>query len=134
MKMLRYCSKGLTECASIVAWSRAASIIPGSSGSLLPSCQARLIDDSGADITNYDVPGELYLKSPSRIPGYLVEDESVNAQFLVDGWLPTGDIGFFRLGPKGDEHLFLVDRLKDMIKVNVCFYQPKTAFAFQSDG
>ncbi|RYP15657.1 hypothetical protein DL767_010302 [Monosporascus sp. MG133] len=108
---------GLTECVSIVTWSRTADVIPGSSGSLLPSSQARLIDASGADITKYDVPGELYLKSPSRIPGYLGEDESVNANFVIDGWLPTGDIGFFRLGPNGDEHLFLVDRLKDMIKV-----------------
>jgi hypothetical protein len=40
-----------------------------------------LIDDSGADITEYDVPGELYLKAPSRILGYLGEDESVNAKF-----------------------------------------------------
>ncbi|PCG89490.1 AMP-dependent synthetase/ligase [Penicillium occitanis (nom. inval.)] len=109
---------GLTECGSIVAWSRSASIIPGSSGSLLPSYQARLIDDCGADITEHDVPGEIYLKSPSRIPGYLGEDDAANAKFLVDGWLPTGDIGFFRLGPMGDEHLFVVDRLKDMIKVN----------------
>jgi acyl-CoA synthetase (AMP-forming)/AMP-acid ligase II len=101
---------------------------------LLPSCQARLIDGSGGDITEYEVPGELYLKSPSRIPGYLGEDESVNAKFLVDGWLPTGDIGFFRLGPKGDDHLFLVDRLKDMIKVNVSCYRPKNALALLPDG
>ena len=114
---------GLTECVSIVTWSRAADIIPGSSGSLLPSNQARLIDASGADVSKYDVPGELYLKSASLIPGYLGEDDSVNANFVIDGWLPTGDIAIFRLGPNGDEHLFLVDRLKDMIKVKVSCHQ-----------
>lgn len=97
--------------------------MPGSSGSLLPSNQARLLDANGAEITDYDVPGELYLKSAALIPGYLGEEESVNARFVIDGWLPTGDIGFFRLGPKGDDHLFLVDRLKDMIKVKVSCYQ-----------
>jgi long-subunit acyl-CoA synthetase (AMP-forming) len=112
----------LTECVSIVTWSRAADILPGSSGSLLPSNQARLLDANGVDITEYDVPGELYLKAPTLIPGYLGEEESVNAKFVIDGWLPTGDIAFFRQGPTGDAQLFLVDRLRDMIKVKVSHY------------
>lgn len=110
---------GLTECVSIVSWSRAADILPGSSGLLLPSNQARLISAEGEEITAHDVAGELYLRSPALIPGYLGEDESVAAKFVIDGWLPTGDVGFFRLSPKGDSHLYLVDRLKDMIKVKV---------------
>jgi len=46
---------------------------------------------------------------------------------LVGEWLPTGDIGFFRKGENGNEHLFLVDRVKDMIKVKVC---SSTFFSF----
>ncbi|KAF4334070.1 phenylacetyl ligase [Fusarium beomiforme] len=108
---------GLTECVSIVTFTRPADIMPGSSGCLLPSNQGRLIDQNGKEITDYDTAGELYLKSAAMIPGYLGEDEAARAKFTIDGWLPTGDIGFFRRSPHGDDHLYLVDRLKDMIKV-----------------
>ncbi|KAH7216933.1 uncharacterized protein BKA55DRAFT_744019 [Fusarium redolens] len=108
---------GLTECVSIVTFTRAADIMPGSSGCLFPSNQGRLIDQDGQEITTYDTAGELYLKSAAMIPGYLGEDDAMRAKFTIDGWLPTGDIGFFRRSPHGDDHLYLVDRLKDMIKV-----------------
>ncbi|KAH7467736.1 Acyl-CoA ligase [Fusarium oxysporum f. sp. matthiolae] len=108
---------GLTECVSIVTFSRAADIMPGSSGCLFPSNQGRLIDQEGKEITTYDTAGELYLKSAAMIAGYLGEDDAMRSKFTVDGWLPTGDIGFFRRSPHGDDHLYLVDRLKDMIKV-----------------
>ncbi|KAF9767599.1 hypothetical protein IL306_015213 [Fusarium sp. DS 682] len=108
---------GLTECVSIVTFTRPADIMPGSSGCLLPSNQGRLIDQNGQEITDYGTAGELYLKSAAMIPGYLGEDEAARSKFTIDGWLPTGDIGFFRRSPHGDDHLYLVDRLKDMIKV-----------------
>lgn len=91
--------------------------MPGSSGCLLPSNQARLVGEDGQDIFDYDTPGQLFLKSAALIPGYLGEEESANGSFVIDGWLPTGDIGFFKRSPHGDDHLYLVDRLKDMIKV-----------------
>lgn len=117
---------GLTECVSPVTLTPATDIAPGSSGLLLPSVKARLIDAAGEDIDEHEIPGELYLKSPTRIPGYLGESEEDDAKFLVGGWLPTGDIGFFRQGIDGNEHLFLVDRVKDMIKVKVCFPRLET--------
>ncbi|KAF4448429.1 putative phenylacetyl-CoA ligase [Fusarium austroafricanum] len=107
---------GLTECVSIVTYSRSADIMPGSSGVLLPSNQARLLDQDGQEVNTYNTPGQLYVKSAALIPGYLGDDAG-NTDFVVDGWLPTGDICFFRRSPHGDDHLFLVDRLKDMIKV-----------------
>ncbi|KAL9474315.1 hypothetical protein ACSS6W_008695 [Trichoderma asperelloides] len=108
---------GLTECVSPVTLTPRSDIAPGSSGLLLPSVKAILIDAEGQEITDHEVPGELYLQSPTQIPGYLGESEEEDAKFLVNGWLPTGDIGFFRKGTNGNEHLFLVDRVKDMIKV-----------------
>ncbi|PTB37960.1 putative NRPS-like protein biosynthetic cluster [Trichoderma asperellum] len=108
---------GLTECVSPVTLTPRSDIAPGSSGLLLPSVKAILIDAEGREITDHEVPGELYLQSPTQIPGYLGESEEEDAKFLVNGWLPTGDIGFFRKGTNGNEHLFLVDRVKDMIKV-----------------
>lgn len=106
--------------------------MPGSSGCLFPSNQGRLIDQEGKDITTYDTAGELYLKSAAMIPGYLGEDDAMRSKFTVDGWLPTGDIGFFRRSPHGDDHLYLVDRLKDMIKVKVCFLPSSHASSLTS--
>lgn len=117
---------GLTECVSPVALTVRSDIAPGSSGLLLPSVKARLIGAAGEDITEHEVSGELYLQSPTRIPGYLGETDEDDAKFLVDGWLPTGDIGFFRQGMNGNEHLFLVDRVKDLIKVKGLQVSPST--------
>lgn len=118
---------GLTECVSPVTLTPRSDIAPGSSGLLLPSVKAILIDAEGREITDHEVPGELYLQSPTQIPGYLGESEEEDAKFLVNGWLPTGDIGFFRKGTNGNEHLFLVDRVKDMIKVKVCRLRLETS-------
>ncbi|KAK3934811.1 hypothetical protein QBC46DRAFT_453931 [Diplogelasinospora grovesii] len=117
---------GLTECVSPVTLTARSDVAPGSSGLLLPSVKARLIGAAGEEITEHEVPGEVYLQSPTRIPGYLGESEEDDAKFLVSGWLPTGDIGFFRQGTNGNEHLFLVDRVKDMIKVKGLQVSPST--------
>ena len=81
------------------------------------------MDEEGLDIESYDCPGEVYLKSPTVIQGYLDDKEANQTLLSQDGWLRTGDIGLFRISPNNAEHLFIVDRVKDMIKVkvNYCF-------------
>ena len=96
----------------------------GSSGSLLPCTEVRLVDADGGDVDAHDVPGEIYLRSPSNIYGYLHDKASNEEIFAGDGWLRTGDVGIFRLSPKGVEHLFVVDRVKDLIKVKVSITTP----------
>jgi len=55
-------------------------------------------------------PGEILIRSASLMQGYWKQPEAT-ANALIDGWLHTGDIGYF-----DDEHyLFVVDRKKDMI-------------------
>jgi long-subunit acyl-CoA synthetase (AMP-forming) len=57
--------------------------------------------------------------SPGLFVGYLGEEEATKNTLDADGWLRTGDVGMMRMGPNGTEHLFIVDRIKDMIKVKV---------------
>jgi hypothetical protein len=52
--------------------------------------------------------------------GYLNNDKATKETF-EDGWMRTGDEAVFRKGPKGTEHVFIVDRIKELIKVKVCF-------------
>ena len=56
--------------------------------------------------------GEIQVRSPSVMAGYLPEEETADA--FADGWYRTGDVGW--LEPEGWVHL--TDRSKEMIKVN----------------
>jgi long-subunit acyl-CoA synthetase (AMP-forming) len=98
----------------------------GSSGSLLPNVKAKILSIEGGEITCYDQPGELVVQSPSVALGYLKNDKANTETFLEDKdgngrWMRTGDEAVFRKAPSGNEHLFIVDRIKELIKVKVSF-------------
>lgn len=90
----------------------------GSSGSFLPMVEARIMSVDGVEITGFDQPGELVIKSPSVVLGYLNNDEADRETFQ-DGWMRTGDVAIIKKSPKGNEHCFIVDRIKELIKVKV---------------
>jgi acyl-CoA synthetase (AMP-forming)/AMP-acid ligase II len=74
---------------------------------------ARIVDpETGAEITEAGLPGELRIKGPGVFPGYLPAS-GVPDPFDEDGFLKTGDI----LEIAGDElqYLHYVDRSKDMV-------------------
>lgn len=109
---------GLTETCTVVSSSPADDIWFGSSGSLLPSVEVRIVSPDGAEITEYDQPGEIVIRSPSIVLGYL-DNETANRETFRDGWMYTGDEGLIKKGPRGTEHLWIVDRIKELIKVKV---------------
>lgn len=113
---------GLTESSVAVAMSSPHEHLQGSVGVLLPLYQARLLREDGTEVEAFNEPGELLLSSPNQAQGYLGYDEASAVTFR-DGWLRTGDVAVFRQSPKGDSHLCIVDRLKDMIKVKVRNFQ-----------
>lgn len=84
----------------------------GNLGSPLPGVQIKIADLK----TDAPLPpgkhGEVLLKGPSRILGYMNRPEANKSAFTEDGWYRTGDIGY--VTPEGN--LFLVDRIKQMIK------------------
>jgi len=84
----------------------------------------------GVEITGYDQPGELIVQSPSVVLGYLNNDKANRETFLADTdgggrWMRTGDEAVIRVAPSGNEHVFIVDRIKELIKVKV---GPSTKF------
>ncbi|MCJ1433560.1 hypothetical protein MMC27_002923 [Xylographa pallens] len=107
---------GLTETSTVACSTSYDDIDFGSSGSLVPGCEARLVTIEGTDIEGYDQPGELLLRSPSVTLGYLKNDLATRETFQ-DGWMRTGDEAVVRKSPKGNEHIWIVDRLKELIKV-----------------
>jgi len=87
-------------------------IKPGSVGPLLPNVEARIVDVvSGTDL-GHDERGELLVRGPNVMRGYLNRPAESQAMLQSDGWMHTGDVGYFDT----DGHLYIVDRLKELIK------------------
>lgn len=109
---------GLTETCTVVSSTHPDDIWLGSSGALIPGFEARIVTPENEEITAYDTPGELVVRGPSVVLGYLNNDKATQETF-VDGWMRTGDEAVMRVSPKGIEHVFIVDRIKELIKVKV---------------
>jgi long-subunit acyl-CoA synthetase (AMP-forming) len=109
----------MTETATVVCSTAPDDIWLGSSGCLLPGTEARIVTPDGKDITEYDTPGELLVRSPSVVLGYLNNKKATAEAFQEGEWLRTGDEAVIRLSAQGTEHVWIVDRIKELIKVKV---------------
>jgi acyl-CoA synthetase (AMP-forming)/AMP-acid ligase II len=104
---------GLTETHGIVTAnsSRLYLAKPDSAGPIVPTLDAKLVDDEGNDLAaGPDVVGQLCVRGPIVIKGYLNRPEAT-ADAIRDGWFNTGDIA--RIDDDG--FVFIVDRAKDMV-------------------
>ncbi|ODM15421.1 hypothetical protein SI65_09024 [Aspergillus cristatus] len=108
---------GLTETSTVVCSTHPEDFLLGSSGCLMPGAEVRILSPEGQEIKSYDTPGELVVRSPSVVLGYLNNDKATKETFR-DGWMHTGDEAVIRQNPKTkSEHIFIVDRIKELIKV-----------------
>ncbi|KAJ4566391.1 hypothetical protein HRR86_001495 [Exophiala dermatitidis] len=111
---------GLTETCTVVCSSSPTDIWFGSSGCLIPGMEAKVMSVEGNEITGYGQRGELLVKSPSVVLGYLKNEKATMETFvdMPEGrFMRTGDEVEFRVSPKGNEHVWVVDRIKELIKV-----------------
>lgn len=81
---------------------------PRSSGALSPIMQVRIAGDDGRELPEGE-PGEIQVRGVTVMREYWRQPEATAAA-LRDGWLSTGDVGYLESG-----HLYVVDRLKDVI-------------------
>ncbi|MFF8280988.1 AMP-binding protein [Streptomyces lateritius] len=93
------------------------SLSVGSIGFAVPNVEFRLVDpDTGAEVEAVEngrsATGELQVRGPNVMAGYLGNAKATEETILADGFLRTGDIA--RLGPQGE--VYVVDRLKELIK------------------
>jgi long-chain acyl-CoA synthetase len=80
-----------------------------SAGRPTPVTEVRIVDESGRD-QPLGVSGEIVARGPHTMLGYWKKPEET-ARALQDGWVFTGDAGYF----DDDGFLYIVDRVKDMV-------------------
>jgi len=85
---------------------------PGSIGPLIPNTEAKYVDPVTGEELGAGETGELCIRGPQVMKGYLNNAEATKNSIDADGWLHTGDIGY----ADTDGYFFLVDRLKELIK------------------
>lgn len=85
----------------------------GSVGRTLAGTECRIVNtETGVDMgPNED--GELWVKGPQVMKGYLNNPGATKETIVEGGWLRTGDIGCI----DDDDYLYIHDRLKELIKV-----------------
>ena len=104
---------GMTETCGIITANSAELFLakPESCGSVVPTLEAKLVDDDGNDLpVSASTVGTLCVRGSIVIKGYINRPEAT-ADAIRDGWLNTGDIA--RIDDDG--FVFIVDRAKDMV-------------------
>ncbi|MEU8292403.1 4-coumarate--CoA ligase family protein [Streptomyces pseudogriseolus] len=86
---------------------------PGTVGKLIAGTEMRIVslDDPGKDLGPGE-SGEILIRGPQVMKGYLGRPDATAAMIDEDGWLHTGDVGH----ADADGWLFVVDRVKELIK------------------
>ncbi len=102
---------GMTELSPVSHATAGADFKSGSSGVTVPNTECRLVDALGGDVAAGE-EGELWVRGPQVMTGYLNNDEATRETIDGDGWLHTGDVARI----DADGHLFIVDRVKELIK------------------
>ena len=103
---------GLTETSPILTSSRG-DAKPGSVGRAVDDVELILVEEDGTPVDAGDA-GEIVVRGPGIFKGYFEDDDATHAVLTPDGWFWTGDVGVLDDGG----HLYIVDRLKDIIIVS----------------
>ena len=105
---------GMTEASPVTHLSptKNAPMKPGSVGWVVPNTEVKIADI----VTGVEVPqgkdGELLIRGPQIMRGYLNQPGETAACLDREGWYHTGDVGYV----DGDGFFFIVDRTKELIK------------------
>jgi long-chain acyl-CoA synthetase len=104
---------GLTECSPMVSCNLPGAIRLGSAGKPAPGTEI-VIKDVAGHVLPQGEAGEVCIKGPQVMRGYWHQPEETARVFDAEGWLHSGDIGYF----DAEGYLRIVDRIKDLIIVS----------------
>ena len=106
---------GLTECSPVthIVPEILGMKKPDSVGIPICNMEVKVIDTESGENLTVGQEGEVLVRGPNVMKGYLNLPDATKASITEDGWFRTGDIGYF------DEEgcFYITDRLKELIKV-----------------
>jgi acyl-CoA synthetase (AMP-forming)/AMP-acid ligase II len=105
---------GMTETSLAIALTppHQSNVKLGAAGVLIPNMEGKVVDPiSRAELGPYE-RGELLVRGPNIMRGYLNNPDATRLTIEPEGWLHTGDIAYV----DDEGYLFVVDRLKELIK------------------
>nr|QLM00647.1 4-coumarate-CoA ligase 2 [Ziziphora clinopodioides subsp. bungeana] len=108
---------GMTEAGPVLAMCLAFAKEPyeiksGACGTVVRNAEMKIVDTETGVSLGRNQPGEICIRGDQIMKGYLNDPESTEITIDKQGWLHTGDIGFI----DEDDELFIIDRLKEIIK------------------
>ena len=103
---------GMSELSPLGLLNSDSNTKPGSVGPLVPNTFGKIVGDKGQSLgPNED--GELLIKGPQVMMGYLDDHDKTAECLSHSGWLRTGDVAHY----DEDGYFFITDRIKELIKV-----------------
>ncbi|TKW09422.1 hypothetical protein SEVIR_6G093500v4 [Setaria viridis] len=108
---------GMTEAGPVLSMCLAFAKEPfrvksGACGTVVRNAELKIIDPNTGKSLGRNQPGEICIRGQQIMKGYLNNPEATKNTIDADGWLHTGDVGFV----DDDDEIFIVDRLKEIIK------------------
>ena len=103
---------GMTELSPVSHLTPVGGFKPGSVGVTAPNTETAIVDIDTGEFLGTGAEGEVWVRGPQVMKGYLNQEDATAATIDADGWLHTGDVGTI----DDDGHLYIVDRLKELIK------------------
>jgi 4-coumarate--CoA ligase len=103
---------GMTELSPVSHCTVEGDFRPGTSGITVGSTEIRLVDPETGEDRDVGEKGELWVRGPQVMTGYLNNEEATRNTIDADGWLHTGDIAVL----DEHDHVSIVDRVKELIK------------------
>ncbi|CAL5210417.1 unnamed protein product [Lathyrus oleraceus] len=100
----------LTMCLSFAK--EPIDVKPGACGTVVRNAEMKIVDPENDSSLSRNQPGEICIRGDQIMKGYLNDPEATLRTIDKEGWLHTGDIGYI----DDDDELFIVDRLKELIK------------------
>jgi len=103
---------GMTELSPVSHTTPPGMFKPGTSGVTVSNTESRIVDPDTGEDQPVGGRGELWVRGPLVMRGYLNNPEATAATIDADGWLHTGDVAVI----DEDGHMTIVDRVKELIK------------------